>query len=204
MTQVGSTVSATWDILKWHSHLFLSPFYYHCTTLQFIHLYLAFPLLHQCWVKSAGRGDSFQSVQAHAGVAASSFLPMYPASHHAQMQQSMAAWGPYLALYQMQAMMATPMSGPPLGGGLGPTPEQVAAQQAQHAFMLAVHQMAHSQSPIAVPQSLGIAMGAAGGAPHGGLSSAAMISNGGVLSQGMALLFSKEDVAEPVALRELS
>lgn len=98
----------------------------------------------------------------------------------------MAAWGPYLALYQMQAMMVPPMSGP-LGGSMGPTPEQIAAQQAQHAFMLAVHQMAHSQSPVALPQSLGIAMGAVGAGPQGPSPSAALMATSDLLSQGMAL-----------------
>ena len=78
----------------------------------------------------------------------------------------MSIWGPFLALYQMQAMM---------GGGLGdgmypPTALGVAAdqfmqqaqhaQQAQQALMLAAQQMASVGTSRAAPQSLGIAMGA--------------------------------------------
>ena len=107
---------------------------------------------------------------------------MFPAMPNSQLQQAMAAWGPYLALYQMQAMMGAPTSGP-VGVGVGPLPEQVAAQQAQHAFMLAVHQMAHSQSPMALPHSLGIAIGAASQGPP---SPAALVSNGGMPLPGIA------------------
>ena len=129
-----------------------------------------------------GGGEVLPLVQAHAFIGsapASNFLPMFPSMPNAQMQQAMAAWGPYLALYQMQAMLGGPVSGP-LGVGVGPTPEQVAAQQAQHDFMLAAHQMAHSQSPMAPPRSLGIAIGATSQEP------AALVSNGGTSLQGMA------------------
>lgn len=122
------------------------------------------------------------SAHAHVGgAAATSYLPMFPAMPNIPLQQSMAAWGPFIALYQMQAMMAGPMSGS-MGGGMGPPSEQVAAQQAQHAFMLAIHQMAHSQSPMALPQSLGIATGAASQGPS---LPAALASNGG-MPQGTA------------------
>ena len=125
------------------------------------------------------------SMPAHAHIggtaAATNYLPMFPAMPSVPLQQSMAAWGPYIALYQMQAMMAGPLSGS-LGGGMGPPPEQIAAQQAQHAFMLAVHQMAHSQSQMALPQSLGIATGAASQGPY---LPAALASDGG-MPQGTA------------------
>lgn len=125
-------------------------------------------------MRHAGAGDAHQGV-GHHGTAANSFLPVLPAVPSAQLQQSIAAWGPYLALYQMQAMIGSPMSGP-LGSSGMPTPEQAAAQQAQqaqHAFVLAVHQMAHSQSsmPLAAPQ----------GAPE----SAALVTNGSMPLQGM-------------------
>lgn len=123
-------------------------------------------------------------MQAHAytGAPANNFLPMLPAMPNPQLQQAMAAWGPYLALFQMQAMMGGPMSGQ-LGGGVGPCHEQVAAQQAQHAFMLALQQIAHSQPPMALPHSLGIAVGAASQGPSG---PAALVSNGGTSLQGTA------------------
>lgn len=120
----------------------------------------------------------------NGGAAATNFLPMFPAMPNIPLQQFMAAWGPYIALYQMQAMMAGPLSGS-LGGGMGPPPEQVAAQQAQHAFMLAVHQMAHSQSPVGLPQSLGIAVGAASQGPSLPAAALAVASIGG-MPQGTA------------------
>lgn len=131
----------------------------------------------------AGGAEVLPSVQSHAYIGsapASNFLPMFPTMPHAQLQQAMAAWGPYLALYQMQAMLGGSVSGGPLGGGGGPTTEQMVAQQAQHALMLAVHQMGHSQSPMALPHSLGIAIGASSQEP------AALVSNDGTSLQGIA------------------
>ena len=139
----------------------------------------------QLLVCLAGGGEVSPSAQAHAYIGSApdnNFLPMFPAMPTAQLQHAMAAWGPYLALYQMQSMMGAPISGP-LGVGVGPFHEQAAAQQAQHAFMLALHQMAHSQSPGALPHSLGIAIGAASQGPSG---SAALVPRNNNSLQGIA------------------
>lgn len=132
----------------------------------------------------AGGGEDLPSGQVHTHIGsapANNFWPMFPAIPSAQVQQCMAAWGPYLALYQMQAMIGAPMGGP-LGGGMGPFPEHVAAQQAQHAFVLAVQQMAHSQSPKSLPHSLGIAIGAASQGPS---EPVALVSDSGKPLQGI-------------------
>ena len=126
------------------------------------------------WLCYAGapRPDAFQALQAaaqHAQQAISHPQVPLPAVYTQQRQQAASMWGPFLALYQMQAMM---------GGGLGdgmypPTALGVAAdqfmQQAQHAqqaqqsLMLAAQQMASVGTSVgtsrAAPQSLGIAMG---------------------------------------------
>ncbi|KAL0041947.1 hypothetical protein WJX79_010009 [Trebouxia sp. C0005] len=117
----------------------------------------------------APRPDAFQALQAaaqHAQQAISHPQVPLPALYNQQRQQATSMWSPFLALYQMQAMM---------GGGLGdciypPTALGVAAdefmqqaqhaQQAQQALMLAAQQMASVGTSRAAPQSLGIAMGA--------------------------------------------
>ncbi len=123
------------------------------------------------WFCYAGapRPDAFQALQAaaqHAQQAISHPQVPLPALYSQQRQQATSMWTPFLALYQMQAMM---------GGGLGdgmfpPTALGVAAdqfmqqaqhaQQAQQALMLAAQQMASVGTSRAAPQSLGIAMGA--------------------------------------------
>ena len=122
------------------------------------------------WLCYAGtpRPDAFQALQAaaqHAQQAMSHPQVPLPALYSQQRQQATSMWAPFLALYQMQAMM---------GGGLGdgmfpPTASGVAAdqfmqqaqhaQQAQQALMLAAQQMASVGTSRAAPQSLGIAMG---------------------------------------------
>ncbi|KAA6420658.1 MAG: MYB transcription factor [Trebouxia sp. A1-2] len=117
----------------------------------------------------APRPDAFQALQAaaqHAQQAISHPQVPLPALYNQQRQQATSMWSPFLALYQMQAMM---------GGGLGdciypPTALGVAAdefmqqaqhaQQAQQALMLAAQQMASVGTSRAAPQPLGIAMGA--------------------------------------------
>ncbi|KAL0047653.1 hypothetical protein WJX82_008557 [Trebouxia sp. C0006] len=125
----------------------------------------------QSFTPSTGtpRPDAFQALQAaaqHAQQAMSHRQVPLPALYSQQRQQATSMWAPFLALYQMQAMM---------GGGLGdgmfpPTASGVAAdqfmqqaqhaQQAQQALMLAAQQMASVGTSRAAPQSLGIAMGA--------------------------------------------
>ena len=123
------------------------------------------------WVCYAGapRPDAFQALQAaaqHAQQAISHPQVPSPALYNQQRPQATSMWAPFLALYQMQAVM---------GGGLGdgmypPTALGVAAdqfmqqaqhaQQAQQALMLAAQQMASVGTSRAAPQSLGIAIGA--------------------------------------------
>ncbi len=126
------------------------------------------------WLCYAGapRPDAFQALQAaaqqaqHAQKAISHPQVSLPAPYNQQRQHAMSIWGPFLALYQMQAMM-----GSGLGDGMyPPTALGVAAdqfmqqaqhaQQAQQALMLAAQQMASVGTPGAAPRSLGIAMGA--------------------------------------------
>lgn len=125
-------------------------------------------MLWLCYAE-APRPDAFQALQAaaqHAQQAISHPQVPLPALYNQQRQQATSMWSPFLALYQMQAMM---------GGGLGdciypPTALGVAAdefmqqaqhaQQAQQALMLAAQQMASVGTSRAAPQPLGIAMGA--------------------------------------------
>lgn len=120
-----------------------------------------------------------------------------PALYNQQMQQAMAMWGPYLALYQMQAMMGGAVGGgpmyppPPVSAAADPFMQQAQhAQHAQQAFMMAMQQVAAVSGPGAVPQSLGIAMGT--GAAHQQspqLASALLASATAPLAQGTELCF---------------
>lgn len=133
-----------------------------------------------------GDEDAHQAMQALAQMSAQAngYTPMFPAGHNMQMQQSMAMWQPYLALLQMQSFMAGGMGGP-LGGSMGPIQEQAMAQQAQQALMLAAQQMGSNSSPMALPQSLGIAMGAAPRMPQGPQQSRPLASGLAIQSQGI-------------------
>lgn len=126
-------------------------------------------------------GDAWQFLNAatqHAQQASCDPQLRLPGLYNQQMQQAMATWGPYLALYQMQAMLGSPAGSawaadpartagagvmypqPPLGSAA----DQYAwpAQHAQQALMMAVQAMAAGGSS-GLPQSLGIAMGAGAG-----------------------------------------
>lgn len=122
--------------------------------------------------------QSLNAASQHAQQASRDPQLCLPGLYNQQMQQAMATWGPYFALYQMQAMLGSPAGSAwaadpacTAGAGvmypqppLGSTADQYAwpAQHAQQALMMAVQAMAAVGSPR-LPQSLGIPMRAGDG-----------------------------------------
>ncbi|DBA83872.1 hypothetical protein WJX77_005223 [Trebouxia sp. C0004] len=120
----------------------------------------------------APRPDAFQALQAAAQQAQRAQLAIshpqvpLPVLYNQHTQEAMSMWGPFLALYQMQAMMGSGLGDgmyPPTALGIAADHFMQHAQQAQQALMLATQQMASVGTSGAAPQSLGIAMGAAVG-----------------------------------------